>query len=115
MVTIRGYVSSKTIVYDPLGSKMIKIDIVEEREVPGPVITGSDEITRVAKEVVPLVQQLLKSFPLTSIFAGGKVPIPRITIWLSEEEIEELGTIDVGDYVEISIEKGGIKIKKVES
>ncbi len=114
MMSIKGYISSKTVVYDPLGNKLIKLDIVEEREMPGPVVTGSDEIARIAREVVPLVHQLLRSMPITGLLFSGKVPIPRVTIWLSEDEIENLGKIDVGDYVEIRLSNGKIEIVKQE-
>ncbi len=114
-VSFRGYILSKSIVYDFSGSRMIKIDIVEEREIPGPVIAGSDEIARLAREVMPLVQQLLKSMPLPGLGAtSGKIPIPRLTIWLTEDEVEILGKLDVGDYVEVSIQDGKIEIKRSE-
>ncbi len=113
--SFRGYVLSKAITYDLLGNKLIKIDIVEERELPGPVIAGSDEMTRIAREVMPLVQQLLKSVPIPGLsLSTGKVPIPRISVWLTEEEAEMLGRVDVGDYVEVYVEEGKIEIRRVE-
>ena len=114
-LSFRGYVLSKAITYDSLGNKLIKIDIVEEREIPGPIIAGSDEVARIAREVMPLVQQLLKSMPLPGLaIAGGKIPIPRITLWLSEEEAEMFGKLDVGDYVEVRIEEGKVEIRRIE-
>jgi len=114
-ISFRGYVLSKAITYDLLGNKLIKIEIVEERELPGPVIAGSDELTRIAREVMPLVQQLLKSVPIPGLsLTGGKVPIPRISLWLTEEEAEMLGRIDVGDYVEVLVEQGKIEIRRIE-
>ncbi len=41
MVSFKGYVFSKTLMPDPLGNKLIKIDIVEEKETPGPRRHGS--------------------------------------------------------------------------
>ncbi len=114
-LSFRGYVLSKSLTFDALGNRMVKIDIVEERELPGPVIAGSDEITRLAREVMPLVQQLLKSIPFPGLGStSGKIPIPRITLWLSEEEMEMFGRVDVGDYVEVRISSGKIEIRKVE-
>ncbi len=114
-VSFRGYVLSKSLTYDALGNRIVKIDIVEEKEIPGPVIAGSDEITRLAREVMPLVQQLLKSIPFPGLGGtAGKVPIPRITLWLTEDEMEMFGRVDVGDYVEVSISNGKIEIRKVE-
>ncbi len=114
-ISFRGYVLSKSLTYDALGNRIVKIDIVEEKEIPGPVIAGSDEMTRLAREVMPLVQQLLKSIPFPGLGGtSGKVPIPRITLWLTEEEMEIFGRADVGDYVEVSISNGKIEIRKVE-
>ncbi|NPA23780.1 MAG: arcadin 1 [Crenarchaeota archaeon] len=114
-LSFRGYVLSKSIVYDLSGGRMVKIDIVEERELPGPVIAGSDEIARLAREVMPLVQQLLKSMPFPGLgTTGGKLPIPRITLWLTEDEVEALGRLDVGDYVEVMIQEGKIEVRRSE-
>lgn len=91
MITIKGYVVSKTLVTDPTGSKMIAIQIVEERETPGPVITGTDETSQMMRDVMPpLVQQLLRSMPMVGPLMSGKVPIPRLLIWLNEDEAEAL-------------------------
>ncbi len=114
-VSFKGYVLSKAITYDVMGNKLIKIDIVEERELPGPIIAGSDEMTRIAREVMPLVQQLLRSVPIPGVsISSGKLPIPRISLWLTEEEAEILGRVDVGDYVEVKIWEGRIEIRKTE-
>ena len=111
-ITIKGYVSSKSLVTDSYGNKYIMISIVEEKESPGIVISGSDEVAQIAKQVIPLVQQLLKSFPTTAPLVSNKVHVPRIHILLTEDEIEYLGGLDVGDYVEIKISSGKIEIIK---
>ncbi|WP_054856631.1 arcadin 1 [Vulcanisaeta sp. JCM 16159] len=114
MITIKGYVVSKTLVTDPTGSKMIAIQIVEERETPGPVITGTDEASQMMRDVMPLVQQLLRSMPMVGPLMSGKVPIPRLLIWLNEDEAEALGPkLDVGDAVEIRIDNGKMELVKI--
>ncbi|WP_054841729.1 arcadin 1 [Vulcanisaeta distributa] len=116
MITIKGYVVSKTLVNDPTGGRMIAIQIVEERETPGPpVITGTDETSQMMRDVMPpLVQQLLRSMPMVGPLMSGKVPIPRLLIWLNEDEAEALGPkLDVGDAVEIRIDNGKLELIKV--
>lgn len=114
MVSFKGYVISKTLMPDPLGNKLIKIDIVEERETPGPIVTGADESAMMAREVMNMMQQVLKSMPLLNQALGNKVMVPRVTIWLTDDEIEYLGgKLDVGDYVEINIQNGSISIKRL--
>lgn len=110
MLSIRGVVVSKQLVYDPTGVKYIKIDIIEEREMPGPVaaFSAQDEQTaQLMREVMPLVTQIVRSLP----FGGGKISVPRVTLWLTDEEVETFGKIDVGDSVMVVVSNGEIKIK----
>jgi len=110
MATIRGVVVSKQLVYDPTGMRYIKIDIIEERELPGPVAafsTQDEQAAQLMREVMPLVTQIVRSLP----FGGGKVAVPRVTLWLTDEEIEVFGDVDVGDTVAVYVENGEIKLK----
>jgi len=110
MATIRGVVISKQLVYDPSGTKYIKVDVVEEKELPGPVAAFSaqdEQAAQIIREVMPLVTQIVRSLP----FGGGKIAVPRLTLWLTDEELEMFGDVDVGDVVLISVENGEIKVK----
>lgn len=114
MITIRGYVISKTLINDPTGGRMIAIQIVEERETPGTVITGTDETSQMMRDMMPIIQQFLRSIPMMAPLMSGKVPIPRLIIWLNEDEAEALGPrLDVGDAVEIRIDNGKLELVKV--
>jgi len=110
MVTIRGVVISKQLVYDPSGARYIKVDVIEEKELPGPVAAFSaqdEQAAQLMREVMPLVTQIVRSLP----FGGGKIAVPRLTLWLTDEELEMFGDVDVGDVVLISVENGEIKVK----
>jgi len=110
MATIRGVVISKQLVYDPSGARYIKVDVIEERELPGPVAAFSaqdEQAAQLMREVMPLVTQIVRSLP----FGGGKIAVPRLTLWLTDEELEMFGDVDVGDVVLISVENGEIKVK----
>ncbi|MGB9703925.1 MAG: arcadin 1 [Pyrobaculum sp.] len=110
MAVIRGVVVSKQLVYDPTGTKYIKIDIIEEKELPGPVAAFSaqdEQAAQLMREVMPLVTQIVRSLP----FGGGKISVPRVTLWLTDEEVEIFGDIDVGETIMISVEGGVISIK----
>jgi len=110
MATIRGVVISKQLVYDPSGAKYIKVDVIEEKELPGPVAAFSaqdEQAAQLMREVMPLVTQIVRSLP----FGGGKIAVPRLTLWLTDEELEMFGDVDVGDVVLISVENGEIKVK----
>lgn len=110
MATIRGVVVSKQLVYDLTGARYVKIDIVEERELPGPVAAFSaqdEQAAQLMREVMPLVSQIVRSLP----FGGGKIAVPRITLWLTDEEVEVFGDVDVGDTVVIYVENNEIKLK----
>ncbi|AET31994.1 arcadin 1 [Pyrobaculum ferrireducens] len=110
MVVIRGVVVSKQLVYDPTGTRYIKIDIIEEKELPGPVAAFSaqdEQAAQLMREVMPLVTQIVRSLP----FGGGKISVPRVTLWLTDEEVEIFGDVDVGETITISVEGGVISIK----
>ncbi|ABL88064.1 conserved hypothetical protein [Pyrobaculum islandicum DSM 4184] len=110
MATIKGVVISKQLVYDPTGARYIKIDIIEEKELPGPVAafsTQDEQTAQLMREVMPLVTQIVRSLP----FGGGKIAVPRVTLWLADDEAEMFGDVDVGDIVLIIIEGGEIRIK----
>ncbi|MCU7786564.1 arcadin 1 [Pyrobaculum sp. 3827-6] len=110
MAVIRGVVVSKQLVYDPTGTRYIKIDIIEEKELPGPVAAFSaqdEQAAQLMREVMPLVTQIVRSLP----FGGGKISVPRVTLWLTDEEVEIFGDIDVGETITISVEGGVISIK----
>lgn len=109
MVVVKGVVVSKQLVSDPIGTRYIKIDVVEEKDLPGPLVMSppDEQAAQVAREIMPLVTQIVKSLP----FSLNKIAVPRLTIWLTDEEAESLGEIDVGDAVDIVIEQGSIKIK----
>ncbi len=110
MVTIRGVVASKQLVYDPTGVRYIKIDIIEEKELPGPVAAFSaqdEQAAQLMREVMPLVTQIVRSLP----FGGGKIAVPRVTLWLTDEEVEVFGDVDVGDIVALHVENGEVKLK----
>ncbi|MFN7105837.1 MAG: arcadin 1 [Pyrobaculum sp.] len=109
MAAIKGVVVSKQLVYDPAGAKYIKVDIIEEKELPGPVAafsTHDEQTAQLMREVMPLVSQIVRSLP----FGGGRMTIPRVTLWLTDEEIEAFGDIDVGDVVLVTVKGGEIVI-----
>ncbi len=109
MAGFKGYVISKTLITDPLGGRYIKIDIVEERENPG-LIAAGDQANR---EFVEMMQNIFRSIPMLNQLLGGKIPIPRISLLLTEDEVEEFGgRLDVGDYVYVRIQGGKVSIEK---
>ena len=99
-VSFRAIVTSKTLVSDITGTRYIKIDLAEEREMPGPIIVTEDRnASELVREIAPVVRQVLRTLP--GPFGSGKVLTPRLTIWLTEDEWESLtDKPDIGDEVE---------------
>lgn len=113
MAEFRGYVVSKTLIMDPFGGRMFKIDIVEERENPGLVATMQEGSSTLTRDMIEMMQNIFRSIPMLGQMVSGKVPVPRVTIMLTEEEMEELGgRMDVGEYVRVRIQNGKIEIIK---
>lgn len=110
-VSFKAIVSNISLVDNPWGEKSIRIDLTEERELPGPILVqpGRKDST-LAKEVMPIISQVLRSMPGLSI---NKVRIPRLTIYLTEDEWDKI--IDkphIGDVIIVSFYNNKVDIKK---
>jgi len=109
-VLIKAVVSNISIIDNPWGEKMIKLDLTEERETPGPVMIQRDGRDDIAKEIMPIVSQVLKSMPMFGV--QGKVRVPRLTLYLTEDEWEKLlEKPTIGEIIEIKIQDKKISIK----
>ena len=110
-IRIRVVVTSVSIVDNPWGEKLIKIEMSEEREVPGPIVVqkGGGEL---AREIAPVITQVLRSLPG---FSGGKMKVPRLILYLYEDEWEKmLEKPNIGDTVEVYFAKDKVDIRKEE-
>ncbi|MEM4576368.1 MAG: arcadin 1 [Candidatus Nezhaarchaeales archaeon] len=107
-IKFKAIVLSKSMYNDPLGGRGIKIELAEEKETPPPVVMSRGDSSDLVKDVMPIVNQILQSLPFAR---GGKVTVPRMIVWLSEEEWEKLEPKpDVGDEVEVTISSSKITI-----
>ncbi|MEM0217628.1 MAG: arcadin 1 [Candidatus Nezhaarchaeales archaeon] len=107
-IKFRAVVMSKSMYNDPLGGRGVRIELSEERDVPPPVVMSRGETSDILKDVMPIVSQIIQSLPFTR---GGKVTVPRMTLWLSEEEWDKLEPKpDVGDEIEVVISSSKISI-----
>ncbi len=107
-VSFKAMITNITLIDAPNGEKLVKIDLSEEREVPGPVIMGSG--SEIAREVMPVVSQILRSMPG---FSGGKVRVPRLTVYLTEDEWEKIiNKPNIGEYMEVTFENKEVKMSK---
>ena len=109
-VKFKAVVVSKAMFNDPLMGKGIRIELAEERELPPPVmISQSREAAELARQVMPLVSQVLQALPFTR---QGRATMPRVTLWLTEDEWEGLESKpDVGDEVEVVLKSGRLEFK----
>jgi len=85
-----------------------RIELVEEREIPRFVVRPQSEEAKMVQEVLQAVQQQLPIFPARTEFA-----IPKIILFLTEQEYESLGIdFDVNQTYEIWLENQNIRFKK---
>lgn len=109
-VRFRAVVTNISIVDTPWGERVVKIDLTEEREAPGAFV-ASTEHSEIAREVVPIVSQILRAMPFFG--TAGRARLPRLSLYLTEEEWDRL--IDrptIGDLVEVEISRGTLRIRK---
>ncbi|MEM3824451.1 MAG: arcadin 1 [Candidatus Bathyarchaeia archaeon] len=82
--------------------------MVEERQIPRFVVRPQSEEAKMVQEVLQAVQQQLPIFPARTEFA-----IPKIILFLTEQEYESLGIdFDVNQTYEIWLENQNIRFKK---
>ena len=85
-----------------------RIELVEERQIPRFAIRPQTEEAKVVQDVLQAVQQQLPMFPARAEFA-----VPKIILFLTEQEYESLGIdFDVNQVYEITLENNAIKFKK---
>ncbi|MDI6690933.1 MAG: arcadin 1 [Candidatus Bathyarchaeota archaeon] len=85
-----------------------RIELVEERQIPRFVVRPQSEEAKMVQEVLQTMQQQLPIFPARTEFA-----IPKIILFLTEQEYESLGIdFDVNQTYEIWLENQNIRFKK---
>ena len=95
---------------DPEGNLGKRIELIEDRSIPRFAIQPASEEARVVQDVMQVLQQ---QFPF--IKTQTRFSIPKIILFLTEEEYERLGIdFDVNQTYEIELKNQSITFKKVE-
>lgn len=85
-----------------------RIELIEERQIPRFVVRPQTEEAKVVQDVLQTLQQQLPMFPARAEFA-----VPKIILFLTEQEYEQLGIdFDVNQVYEITLENQAIKFRK---
>lgn len=85
-----------------------RIELVEERRIPRFVVRPKTEEAKMVQDVLQAVQQQLPMLPARTQFA-----IPKIILFLTEQEYERLGIdFDVNQIYEITLENQAVTFKK---
>ncbi|HDD70194.1 hypothetical protein CW707_04160 [Candidatus Bathyarchaeota archaeon] len=85
-----------------------RIELIEERQIPRFVVRPKTEEAKVVQDVLQALQQQLPMFP-----AKPQFRIPKIILFLTEQEYESLGIdFDVNQIYEITLEDQSIKFRK---
>lgn len=109
-VIFKATVVSKTIVQEPLEGEAVKLELVEERPMPPPLVISGPGQSELAREVAPIVQQVVRAMPFGP---QGKVRAPRLTLWLTRSEWERLEPKpELGDEVQVKVSGGRVEIGK---
>jgi hypothetical protein len=85
-----------------------RIELLEDRDVPQFAIRPQSEEARMVQDMVQALQQQMPMFP-----GRGQLVIPKIILFLTEQEYESLGIeFDVNQVYEITLENQAIKFRK---
>lgn len=108
-VTLRARVTNISLMDHPTGERLVRLELSEEREAPGPVIIQRED-SELAKELVPVLSQVFRMLPGMS---QGFYRLPRLTLVLTEDEWEKLlERPSIGDVFEIEVKPGKITVKR---
>jgi hypothetical protein len=95
-------------IQDPDGNLGKRIELLEDREIPRFAMRPQSEEGQVVQDVLQALQQQMPMFsPRTQL------AIPKIILFLTEQEYESLGIIfDVNQVYDITLESQGIRFRK---
>jgi hypothetical protein len=86
-----------------------RIELIEDREIPKFVVRPQTEEAKMVQDVMQALQQQLPMFPVRT-----DVAIPKIILFLTEQEYESLGIgFDVNQVYEIMLENQTLKFMKI--
>lgn len=109
-VVFRATLVSKALIQDPVEGEGVKLELAQEKSMPPPMILSRGEESEIAREVAPIVQQVVRSMPFGP---RGKIRVPRMTLWLTREEWDRLEPKpDIGDEVEVRVLASGVEIRR---
>jgi|YelNatPaOPRAMG01_1025707.scaffolds.fasta_scaffold00601_2 hypothetical protein len=109
-VRFRAVVTNISIVDTPWGERVVKVDLTEERETPSAVIMPAEQ-SELAREIAPVLSQIMRTIPFFGM--GGKARLPRLSLYLTEEEWDRLiSRPTIGDVMEVEVAKSSLKLRK---
>jgi hypothetical protein len=86
-----------------------RIELIEDREIPKFVVRPQTEEAKMVQDVMQALQQQLPMFPMRT-----DVAIPKIILFLTEQEYESLGIeFDVNQVYETMLENQTLKFMKI--
>jgi hypothetical protein len=93
---------------DPDGNLGKRIELIEDRKIPRFAVRPSTEEARMVQGVVQALQQQIPMFPARTQFS-----IPKMILFLTEQEYEELGiSFDVNQVYELELSDQAVRFKK---
>ena len=85
-----------------------RIELIEDRQIPNFVVRPQTEEAKMVQDVMQALQQQMPMFPMRT-----DVAIPKIILFLTEQEYERLGIeFDVNQVYEITLENQMLKFMK---
>jgi len=86
-----------------------RIELIEDRQIPNFVVRPQSEEAKMVQDVMQALQQQMPMFPMRT-----DVAIPKIILFLTEQEYESLGIeFDVNQVYEITLENHTLKFMKI--
>ncbi len=94
---------------DPDGNLGKRVELIEDRVVPRFVVRPPSEEAKIVQEVVKSLQQ-----QLPVLAPRAQMALPKVILFLTEREYEELGIVfDVNQVYELELADGSVRFRKV--
>ncbi len=96
---------------DPDGNLGKRIELIEERVIPRFAVKPATEEARMVQGVMQALQQQLPMLPVQTQFS-----VPKVILFLTEEEYEELGiAFDVNQVYEVELRGQSLRFKRASN
>lgn len=108
-VSFKAVVVGKSLGRLPSGEEIVRVEFAEDKPASPPIVMNTSRLegSEVAREVLPVVSQVLSALPITR----ATVKVPRLTLVLTKDEWDSLEVKpELGEEVTVTVSHRKVSI-----